>query len=188
MRTLAELPWPRHTARLELRPAVAADTAGLWRWHRLPEVTEWMTAAPSDLESFAARVEARLDDSVTVRLEGRIVGSAKLHVEDGWAQAEVAVQAGRQQCEVGWVLDPAVQGRGLGTELARELLAIAFDGLGVRRVVALCFADNTASWKVMQKLGMRQEGRYRAESLHRSGRWLDGMTWAILADEWRNRD
>jgi len=145
-----------------------------------------MTAAAVDADAFIARMNARLDDSLTVRIEGRIVGSAKVQVEDGWSQLEVVEQARDQQCEVGWVLDPSVQNQGLGTELARELLEVAFDGLGVRRVVANCFADNVASWRIMAKLGMRLEGRYRAESLHRSGRWLDGMTWAILADEWRN--
>jgi len=184
---LVDLAWPRTTARLELRPAQPADAAAIWPWHRLPEVTQWMTSAAVDKDTFIARMNARLDHTLTVRMDGRIVGSAKVHLEDGWSQLEVVEQARDQQCELGWALDPAVQGRGLGTELAGELLAIAFDGLGVRRVVALCFADNVASWRIMAKLGMRQEGRYRAESLHRSGRWLDGMTWAILAEEWRDR-
>ncbi|MCA0252373.1 MAG: GNAT family N-acetyltransferase [Actinobacteria bacterium] len=185
MRTLNDLDWPRRTARLELRPARAQDAPEVWRWHRLPAVTEWLSRAAGDQAAFVARFESRLDETVVAVLDGRIVGSAKLHLEDGWAQDEVAAQAHRQQCELGWVLDPSVQGRGLGTELAAELLAIAFDGLRVRRVAAYCFADNTASWKVMQKVGMRLEGRYRAESLHRSGRWVDGMAWALLADEWR---
>ncbi|MCW5953754.1 MAG: GNAT family N-acetyltransferase [Propionibacteriaceae bacterium] len=185
MTTLADLHWPRRTARLALRPARADDAAEVWRWHRSPAVTEWLSRLAADQARFTAHFGARLDETVLALLDGRIVGSAKVHVEDGWAQDEIAEQAHGQQCEVGWVLDPSAQGRGFGTELAGELLAIAFGGLEVRRVVAYCFADNTASWKVMEKIGMRLEGRYRAESLHRSGRWLDGMTWAILADEWR---
>lgn len=185
MTTLADLDWPRRTARLELRPARADDAAEVWRWHRLPAVTEWLSRLATDQAGFAAHFSSRLDETVLARLDGRIVGSAKVHVEDGWAQAEVAEQARGQQCEVGWVLDPSVQGRGFGTELAGELLAIAFDGLRVRRVVAYCFADNPASWKLMEKIGMRREGHYRAESLHRSGRWVDGLAYAMLADEWR---
>lgn len=187
MMVLADLDWPRRTERLELRPARAEDAAAVWRWHRQPEVTEWLSRLATDQAAFTARFEARLDETVLVVLDSRIVGSAKLHVEDGWAQDEIAEQAHAQQCELGWVLDPTVQGKGLGTELAAELLAIAFDGLGVRRVVAYCFADNTASWKLMEKIGMRLEGHYRADSLHRSGRWMDSMAWALLAEEWQRR-
>ena len=55
-------------------------------------------------------------------------------------------QAAGQQAEIGWVLDPAVQGRGLGTAFAAALRDVAVDGLGVRRVEASCFAGNLA-WR-----------------------------------------
>ncbi|GAB3300605.1 hypothetical protein [Epidermidibacterium keratini] len=37
----------------------------------------------------------------------------------------------------------------------------------------------------MERLGMRREAYNIADSLHRDGRWLDGMQYALLADEWR---
>ena len=83
------------------------------------------------------------------------------------------------------MLDPAVQGHGLGTAFAAALRDIAVDGLGVRRVEASCFAENLVSRRVMEKIGMRLEGTFREESLHRSGRWLDGMSYAQLASEVR---
>ena len=79
------------------------------------------------------------------------------------------------------------QGQGLGTEFAAALLRIAIEDLQVRRVEAECFADNHASRRIMEKIGLRCEGVFREEVLHRSGRWLDGMTWAILATEHRAR-
>ncbi|MGP9681002.1 GNAT family N-acetyltransferase [Brachybacterium sp. AOP3-A1-3] len=80
---------------------------------------------------------------------------------------------------------PRRAGPGLGTEFAAALLDLAVDGLGVRRVEASCFAENFASRRVMEKIGMRCEGVFVEESLHRSGRWLDGMSFAILAREHR---
>jgi RimJ/RimL family protein N-acetyltransferase len=65
------------------------------------------------------------------------------------------------------------------------LLRICFVELGLRRVYAQCFADNAPSWRIMEKLGMRREAHNLRESLHRSGQWLDGMAYAILAEEWR---
>lgn len=67
------------------------------------------------------------------------------------------------------------------------LFEICFEDLGLRRVKALAFADNLASRRVMEKLGMRLEEYAVAESLHRSKGWLDGAGYAILADEWRAR-
>jgi RimJ/RimL family protein N-acetyltransferase len=88
---------------------------------------------------------------------------------------------------IGWCLDPAYTGRGYATEAASELLRICFEDIGVRRVVAGAFADNAASVRVMERIGMRIEGRGVRESLHRDLGWLDGVTAAILVEEWRAR-
>ncbi len=73
--------------------------------------------------------------------------------------------------EIGWGMHPALWGKGYATEAARELLRFAFDTLHAHRVVAFCHADNLASVRVMEKLGMRREGRLRAV------RWLNGQWW-----------
>jgi RimJ/RimL family protein N-acetyltransferase len=89
------------------------------------------------------------------------------------------------QAELGWVLDPAYGGRGYATEAVRALLRVCFEDLGLRRVVALCFYDNEASWRLMERVGMRREAHNVRDSLHRSGEWLDGLVYALLAEEWR---
>lgn len=89
------------------------------------------------------------------------------------------------QAELGWALHPDQAGQGYATEAVRELIRICFEDLGLRRVTANCFADNEASWRLMERVGMRREQYAVAESLHRSGAWLDGLGYALLADEWR---
>ncbi|HMJ78153.1 MAG TPA: GNAT family protein, partial [Iamia sp.] len=79
------------------------------------------------------------------------------------------------------------QGHGYATEAAAEMLRIGFGELGLRRIVASCFADNTPSWRLMERLGMRRELASKAEALHRTKGWLDGYQYALLADEWRAR-
>lgn len=185
MTSLADLDWPWPAGRLALRPAQAADAGEIWAWHGDPAVNQWLPSQPADEPAFTTRFTAHLGVTLVAVLDGRIVGSAKVQLADAWSQVEVAHLARGQQCEIGWVLDPALHRRGLGTELARGLLGVAFDGLDVHRVVAVCFADNVASWKTMARIGMRHEATFRAESLHRSGRWLDAMTWAMLSEEWR---
>ena len=67
----------------------------------------------------------------------------------------------------------------------RELLRHCFQDLGVRRVTASCFLANDASWRLMERVGMRRELHAVRESLHRSGRWLDTVGYAILGAEWQ---
>ncbi len=109
-------------------------------------------------------------------------------MENGWAQAEVAERAKGVQAEVGWCLDPAYQGKGYAAEAVAGLIRVCFEDLGIRRVVANSFADNTASWRLMERLGMRRELYTVAESLHRTKGWVDGVGYALLADEWREQN
>ena len=117
-------------------------------------------------------------------LDDEVIGDLMLDVGDAWAQAEVADQAAGVQARLGWVVHPDHSGRGYGTEAVRALLAICFDQLGLRRVVAECFAANESSWHLMERVGMRREAHNIRDSLHRSGEWLDGLTYALLAEEW----
>ena len=128
----------------------------------------------------------RLAKTLVIELDGQVIGDLMLAIEDAWAQSEVATQAQGVQAELGWCLDPAHQGRGYATEAVAALMRLCFEDLGLRRVTANCFADNEQSWRLMERLGMRREVHTLRESLHRSGEWLDGMGYALLADEWRD--
>lgn len=185
--TLAELTWPKKTARLSLRLAGEADLEPMWEYRRLDPVGRWMTDASKDLDAFVAKSTAdhRLNDTIVVEVDGRLVGDLMVRVESPWAQGEVKEQAKDTQAEIGWCLDPAVQGHGFGTEAAAALLGIGFGDLGLRRLIAQCFADNEPSWRIMERIGMRREAYSVKDSLHRSGVWMDGMLYAMLAEEWR---
>jgi RimJ/RimL family protein N-acetyltransferase len=150
-------------------------------------VGEWLTEIPEDLAAYEVTFvdPERLAATVVVELDGRLIGDFMLRIEDAWAQTEVADQARGARAELGWVLDPAFTGHGYATEAVRALLDLCFEQLGVRRVVANSFLDNETSWRLMERLGMRREVHAVAESLHRSGRWLDTVAYAILADEWQ---
>lgn len=53
-------------------------------------------------------------------------------------------------------------------------------------MTAACFAANEASWRLMERVGMRRETHAVRESLHRSGQWLDGLGYANLAEEYHH--
>jgi hypothetical protein len=66
----------------------------------------------------------------------------------------------------------------------RALVSLSFGPLGLRRLTANCFLDNEPSWRLMERLGMRRELHAVKESLHRTKGWLDGLSYALLAEEW----
>jgi RimJ/RimL family protein N-acetyltransferase len=183
-RSLTDLTWPVRTERLSIRPAEQRDALPTFAFRSLPEVSHWLTAHPTDSDAWVTGFSTRLADTLVVEREGVVVGDLMLRIEDAWSQAEVRDRAAGTQAEVGWVFDPALAGQGYATEAARALLAVCFEGFGVRRVTALCFADNTASWRLMERLGMRREQHTLRDSLHRNGEWLDGMGYALLREEW----
>ncbi len=114
-----------------------------------------------------------------------MVGDLYLAVRDGWAQRDVVDRPHDDEAEIGWVLDPAHQGLGYATEAVRALLRVCFEDLGLRRVVASAFLANEPSWRLMKRVGMRREGVGVRDSLHRDLGWVDGVVYALLADEAR---
>jgi RimJ/RimL family protein N-acetyltransferase len=181
--------WPATTERLTIRPYAPGDLDAVWHYRRRPAVYEWLPADFSDRERFAELMSepVRLERTLVVERKGTVIGDLYLHVDADWAQREVADRAERSRAEVGWVLDPDHGGQGYATEAAAGLLDLCFEELGVRRATASCFADNVPSWRLMERLGMRREQYGVRDSLHRDRGWLDGVTYALLAEEWRAR-
>ena len=184
---LSAVSWPIHTARLTIRPATPADADRTWRFRRLPTVDQWLSSRSTTLEEYRTKFTdpERLSKMFIVELGGVVIGDLMLAVKNAWAQSEVQDQALGVQAELGWCLDPDHHRNGYATEAVTELLRICFADLGLRRVTASCFADNTASWLLMERLHLRRESHTVCESLHRNGQWLDGYGYALLADEWR---
>lgn len=189
---LSAVVWPVRTDRLVLRPATPADLEPTWRYRRLDEVRAWISTAPTDPEVYRAQFldPQRLARTLVIELaEGEgsgpvVIGDIMLRVEDAWAQTEVQEAARATQAELGWSLDPAYGGHGYATEAVRATVDLCFGPLGLRRVHAGCFGDNTPSWRLMERIGMRREEHSTATALHRSGVWMDGMNYALLAPEW----
>jgi RimJ/RimL family protein N-acetyltransferase len=186
---LDEISWPVRTSRLSLRPAVAEDLDATWRVRQIDSVGYWITSAPASREGYAEKFldPERLAKTIVVELDGLVIGDLMLAIEDAWSQSEVAAQAQGVQAELGWSFDPAYGGRGYATEAVEALIRVCFEELGLRRVIANCFAGNESSWRLMERLGMRREAHTVRESLHRSGEWMDGLGYALLAEEWQDR-
>jgi len=186
---LSAVTWPVRTERLSFRPATPADADAMFDIRSRPEVGEWLPILPTDRAAWAERFAEpdRLATTLVLELDGEAIGDLYLSVKDGWGQAEVADRVRDVEAEIGWVVAPERAGKGYATEAAAALLRICFEDLGIRRVLALSFADNAGSRRIMEKLGMRLEEYAVRDSLHRTHGWIDGVTYALLAEEWHGR-
>jgi ribosomal-protein-alanine N-acetyltransferase len=167
------------TPRLVLRPIRLADWPAIHRYMADPVVTRWLPPGPLDAagaQAFARKNAGRSPRCVAVveRESGELVGHMAFHP---WFV--------RATHEVGWAIAPERQGCGYATEAARALLDYAFDVLGCHRVIATCQPQNEASWRVMEKLGMRREAHFRQALHQETGEWWDEYFYALLADERR---
>jgi RimJ/RimL family protein N-acetyltransferase len=67
------------------------------------------------------------------------------------------------------------------------MLSLGFDVLLLHRVWAGCDPENRASARVLEKVGMRLEGRLR-DDVRIRGEYRDTLVYGLLEDEWRERD
>ena len=92
--------------------------------------------------------------------------------------------------EVGWVFNRAFQHHGYATEAAHAAMDWAFRQQSAHRIIAKCDPRNPASWKLMERLGMRREGEWKKNVFffrdeNGNPLWKDTYQYAVLAEEWK---
>jgi RimJ/RimL family protein N-acetyltransferase len=165
------------------------DVEALTAYRSLSEVCRYVPFEPMDAAAVRERVhglwrrrslEAEGEGlflGVELNATNELVGDVMLR----WSSAE-------HRCgELGYVFHPAYSGHGYATEAAHLLLHLAFDELGLHRVIARVDADNHASARLAARLGMRQEA-HLVENEWFKGRWSDELDFAILEHEWQSMD
>ncbi|GAB2629796.1 GNAT family protein [Streptomyces capparidis] len=177
--------FPIRTERLELRPFAPGDLAAVHACFRVPDVVRHLRWEPLDLEGARQLLAARLGRSA-LRAEGDVLHPAVVLRATGEVIGEVMLQWTSEpdrQGEIGYVLHPRHCGHGYATEAAREMLRLGFEGLRLHRIAASLDAENTASARVVERLGMRREARL-VHNHRLKGSWRDELVYAMLEDEW----
>ena len=91
-----------------------------------------------------------------------------------------------READIGYELAPAHWGRGYATEAVRALVKLGFREWRLHRISAWCVADNVGSARVLEKAGLRLEGRL-CENQYYKDRWWDTLLYGLLVDEWREQ-
>jgi RimJ/RimL family protein N-acetyltransferase len=179
--------YPIRTERLLLRPLRHEDRDDLAAYRSIPDVCRYVPFSPQGLVDIDRHLagqgsttslpeEAGKNLTLGVELDGRVIGDIILI-----RPAEPAGTA-----EIGYVFAPEVAGHGYATEACRPLLALAFDVLGMHRVIGRLDERNGPSARVLERLGMRLEAHFVEDDWFK-GEWTSTLVYAILDREWRDR-
>jgi RimJ/RimL family protein N-acetyltransferase len=175
--------WPLETERLALRPYTEADLHHLHGIYSRPEVARWLYYEPTTLEESRAKLARKIAGSELTEESGL---SAAVQLRDGTYVGDAVLfnlSVEHKTVEVGFSFDPLHQGKGYATEAARALVDWAFSQ-GLHRVIGRLEPRNTASARVLEKLGMRLEA-HLVENEWVKGEWQSELAYAVLDREWQ---
>jgi ribosomal-protein-alanine N-acetyltransferase len=171
------------TTRLTIRPFTAGDATDLHEYLSNPAIYRYEPGEPIDFDSAVELAERRAAATDFWAIELR--DSSKMIGHLYFKQVEPAEL---RTWELGYIVNPKYQGEGYATEATAALLRKAFKEKHIHRVFAHCNPENPASWKVLERVGLRREGLLRKNIFFRRGPdgeelWTDTYEYAILEEE-----
>lgn len=172
------------TPRLVVRRFLPSDGPGLYSYLSRPEAVRfepYPVQSAADCERIVSERAASPEFlAVCLRDGGELVGNLYLHRCDphDW-----------RTYELGYVFHPDHWGNGYASEAASALVTRCFAECGAHRVEARCDPLNTASWRLLERIGFRREGhllRNASFAKDESGEpvWKDTCLYAVLDSEW----
>jgi RimJ/RimL family protein N-acetyltransferase len=175
---------PVITKRLIIRRLKETDLLDFMAYQSHPESLRYLPEEPLT-EEIAMRFLAH---QATLEIgEQRVAISFAIHhIADAKTIGEVDIDVlpkKHSQGEIGWLLHPDYQGHGYATEAAQVLLKYLFAEHQLHRITSGCDPRNTASIRLMERLGMRCEGHLK-QSKFMKDTWQDEYIYALLRDEW----
>ncbi len=171
------------TPRFRLREFTLDDASAMQAVVGDLEVVRYMPLGPTTpddvgnyvrglIQHAEARDRSAYSLAIVMQGEREVIGAVSLTIDS----------LVHRRAEIGYVLRRDCWGSGYATEVAGAVVDFAFDHLGMHRVWAVCDPENPSSGRVLEKVGMRQEGLLR-DDLHVRGEWRDSRLFAVLADE-----
>ena len=174
---------PITTERLILRAFCLADADDLYAYLSDERVYQFEPGAPIDREQ-AKKMAAEFSTSsdfwaVEVQAEQKVIGQVYFKQID---------PLHLMTWELGYILSPHYQRQGYASEAAAALVRHGFANWSIHRVVAHCNPQNSASWKLLEKIGFRREGLLKKNVYFRKDAageplWTDTLVYARLDSE-----
>lgn len=172
------------STRLILRTFEEKDIGSFSAYRSDPEIARYQGwKAPYSLEQAATFIEKMSEKTpgkpdqwyqlaLELKSNGQMIGDCTFHLSKDCQQAEIGMTVAR-----------SYQGKGYASEAVSCMLNYLFSQLELHRVYANVDPRNTASIRMLTKLGFRHEGLFR-QSTWLKGEWVDEDWYALLRKEW----
>ena len=173
------------TDRLTLRPFLDWDFEELFEYYRRADVARYLYWEPMD-EAQTQLALQRKRNETTLGKEGDALSLAVWCNELQQLIGDMSLfyrSETHAQGEIGFVFNPAFAGQGYATEAASAVLGIGFRQFKLHRIYGRCDTRNSASWQLMQRLGMRREAHFLQNEKFK-GEWGDEYQYALLHTEY----
>lgn len=175
------------TSRLYLEELTWDDIPKVHELHTIPELDEYNTLGiPENIERTEEVMKPAIEDQdndprsqfawkICLKSNNEVIGLAGMFPSnDRFRLAEIYYK-----------LHPDHWGKGYATEVAKELVRFGFEDLKVHKVEAGVQTENVRSVRVLEKIGMTNEG-LRRKILPIRGEWKDNYHYAIVEDDPRD--
>lgn len=173
---------PVRTARLTLREFVKSDFDAVYAYSSDPRVTRYLFFGPRDQDATAEYLEGllasqrerprtRFELAVQENASERVIGACDLTFIE------------HKVVDLGYMLGIGDWGKGYATEISLALVDAAFSDLRADRVISTVDVNNSASIRVLEKIGMRWEAVYRKHRRAKN-RWWDCHLFVLPREVW----
>ena len=170
------------TKRLILRKFKIEDAQNMFdNWASNPNVTKYLTWGPHEnIEITKLVINGWLKGyeednyyqwAIELKEIGEVIGAIDV----------IRKNPQKYRVELGWVIGDEFWGRGIMPEAAKEVLKYLFNE-GYKRIEAIHDVRNAKSGRVMEKIGMKHEGRLAKYEVNRDGVLVDCEMYAITQD------
>jgi ribosomal-protein-alanine N-acetyltransferase len=176
------------TERTVLREATIDDTEDIFRIMSDADVMRYLGRPPMALLDDAVE---RIQSYQVLFEEEEAVSWVITHAEDGQVMGTCLfwhLNRPHFRAEIGYILGSAWWGKGIMTEVGSTLLDFGFSRMGLHSIEAQLDPDNTASRRLLEKLGFVQEGHFR-ENFYDSmkAEFTDTAVYSLLKSVWMSR-
>lgn len=163
--------------RLVIRPFHIEDAEAVFEYISDPKVMKYIPEGVMTLEETNSFILENTGEdaekfAVLLKDENRLIGHIAFFK-----------YFGDHTYEIGWVFNPKYYNKGFATEAARAVLNFGFAKMKLHRIIATCQPENTPSYRIMEKIGMRREGYFK-KCIPHGDEWWDEYYYSILGEEW----
>ncbi|NLW88208.1 MAG: GNAT family N-acetyltransferase [Clostridiaceae bacterium] len=175
------------TPRLVLRPVTTDDFLDICAYGRDEETGQYMLhwpKTPEQIKEYIDECVASMSSTTPTWFEFSVI-----HKDTAKMIGTISLISEGDEAELGWMLHPAFRRQGLMSEAAAEMIRYAFDSLDRSAVWATCTAQNIASVRLLEKLGMAVVLSEPQKKVIKNDReiFLDRLMYRMSRTEWEAR-